>query len=356
MKNEKRDITLPHIYLDHNASTNLRIEAKEIMFSVVDEVGNPSSIHTEGRRAKGIIERARMQIAEAIGAVNAKVIFTSSATEACALALRGRSIVGSGIEHDAVLSWVSNSLKSDGNGLVEIVDPSKSTLQLANSETGILQELPKDIAVSDLTQAFGKIPVSFSWLEIGIGIISAHKIGGPKGIGALIVRDDIDIEPLILGGGQEQGLRAGTENVMAIAGFGAAAEASARDLTLGCWDEIAELRDRLEDVILTESKETLIIGKDNNRLANTSCISVPGWQSETQVIKMDLAGFSISSGSACSSGKVKKSKALMTMGYSEDINKSAIRVSLGRQTSRTDIDKFIKAWITSRNHFLAKVV
>lgn len=325
------------------------------MFSVADEFGNPSSIHKEGRRAKGIIERARMQIAEAIGAVNAKVIFTSSATEACALALRGRSIAGSGVEHDAVLSWVSNTLESDSNGLVKIVHPSNSTLQLANSETGIIQKLPKDLAVSDLTQAFGKIPVSFSWLEIGIGIISAHKIGGPKGIGALIVRDDIEIEPFILGGGQEQGMRAGTENVMAIAGFGAAAEASVKDLTLGCWEEIAELRDRLEDMIQTESKETLIIGRDNRRLPNTSCISVPGWKSETQVIKMDLAGFSISSGSACSSGKVRKSKALMAMGFSEDVNKSAIRVSLGRETSDTDIDKFINAWIKFKNNFLAKV-
>ena len=157
--------------------------------------------------------------------------------------------------------------------MVKIVHPSNSTLQLANSETGIIQKLPKDLAVSDLTQAFGKIPVSFSWLGIGIGIISAHKIGGPKGIGALLVRDDIEIEPLILGGGQEQGMRAGTENVMAIAGFGAAAEASVKDLTLGCWEEIAELRDRLEDMIQTESKETLIIGRDNRRLPNTSCIS-----------------------------------------------------------------------------------
>ncbi|MFL2789553.1 MAG: cysteine desulfurase family protein [Paracoccaceae bacterium] len=342
-------------YLDFNASAPLRTEAKEIMFSVADEVGNPSSIHAEGRRAKAIIERARVQISQAIGASNAKIIFTSSATEACAIALNNRSLDGSDIEHDAIRAWVSNSLEVNSEGLVNIENPKQSTLQMANSETGIIQDLPKDLAVSDLTQAFGKIPISFSWLGIGIGIISAHKIGGPKGIGALVVKDDIDIEPLIVGGGQEQGMRAGTENVMAIAGFGAAAEACVKDLTSGSWDEIAELRNQLEEMIQTEAKDVLIIGQNVNRLPNTSCISVPGWKSETQVMKMDLAGFSISAGSACSSGKVKKSKVLTSMGYEEEVNKSAIRVSMSNETSKLDTENFIRAWIKSKNYFQARV-
>ena len=181
---------------------------------------------------------------------NAKIIFTSSATEACALALKGKKLLGSEVEHEAVLSWISTTLETNLDGLVTVENPSQSALQLANSETGIIQDLPKNLAASDLTQAFGKIPLAFSWLGIGLGIISGHKIGGPKGIGALVISDDLDVEPLIIGGGQEQGIRAGTENVIAIAGFGAAAEASSKDLNSGLWDEVSRIRDKLEDFIV----------------------------------------------------------------------------------------------------------
>jgi|TARA_B110000914_G_scaffold135293_1_gene118307 cysteine desulfurase len=347
---------LQRIYLDHNASTPLRKEAKDAMLAVIDEFGNPSSIHLEGRKAKGIVERARAQIARAIGASNAKIIFTSSATEACALALKGKKLLGSEVEHEAVLSWISTTLETNLDGLVTVENPSQSALQLANSETGIIQDLPKNLAASDLTQAFGKIPLAFSWLGIGLGIISGHKIGGPKGIGALVISDNLDVEPLIIGGGQEQGIRAGTENVIAIAGFGAAAEASSKDLNSGLWDEVSRIRDKLEDFIETETDDTIIIGKTVNRLPNTSCFSVPGWKSEVQVMQMDLAGFSISAGSACSSGKVRKSKVLKAMGHSEEVNKSAVRVSLGLQTNIEDIEKFFYSWNSSRKFFQARII
>lgn len=347
---------MQRIYLDHNASTPLRKEAKDAMLAVIDEFGNPSSIHLEGRKAKGIVERARAQIAQAIGASNAKVIFTSSATEACALALKGKKLVGSEVEHEAVLSWISTTLETNLDGLVKVENPSQSALQLANSETGIIQDLPKNLAASDLTQAFGKIPLAFSWLGIGLGIISGHKIGGPKGIGALVIRDDLDVEPLIVGGGQEQGIRAGTENVIAIAGFGAAAEASSKDLNSGLWDEVSRIRDKLEELIETETDDTVIIGKTVNRLPNTSCFSVPGWKSEVQVMQMDLAGFSISAGSACSSGKVRKSKVLKAMGHSEEVNKSAVRISLGLQTNIEDIENFFYSWNSSRKFFQARII
>ena len=212
-------------YLDHNATTPLRAEARAAMIAAMDVVGNPSSVHAEGRAAKGLVETARVQVADAVGASGADVVFTSGATEAAALALAGRGLKASAVEHDAVHAWVDPCLPVvDGAVLVE--DPASSVVQLANSETGIVQDLPQGLAVSDITQGFGRVPFSFSWSGVQMVFLSAHKFGGPKGVGALIFPQGTDISAQIRGGGQEMGRRSGTENVVAIAGMGAAAVAA----------------------------------------------------------------------------------------------------------------------------------
>ncbi|MGB0905608.1 MAG: aminotransferase class V-fold PLP-dependent enzyme, partial [Mangrovicoccus sp.] len=176
------------LYLDWNASAPLRPEARDAMIAALDLTGNPSSVHAEGRAVKSVVEKARGQIAEAVGALASDIVFTSGATEAAALAMAGRGLSGGAVEHDAVYSWLGDELPTDQNGQVAISDPATSTLQAANSETGILQDLPDGLALSDLTQAFGKVPFAFDWSGIQMGLISAHKIGGPKGIGALYLR------------------------------------------------------------------------------------------------------------------------------------------------------------------------
>ena len=220
----------PRVYLDWNATTPLRPEARAAMSAAMDVAGNPSSVHAEGRAAKALIERARAQVAQALGADGADIIFTSGATEAAALACAGRALECSAIEHEAVSAWCDPVLAADRDGRVTVTDPARTALQLANSETGVIQTLPAGLAMSDLTQAFGKVPLAFNWLGCDMGLVSAHKLGGPKGIGALVLKRGLDVEPRLKGGGQEMGWRAGTENLIGIAGFGAAADAAARDL------------------------------------------------------------------------------------------------------------------------------
>nr|WP_253196161.1 aminotransferase class V-fold PLP-dependent enzyme [Roseovarius sp. PS-C2] len=340
--------------MDYNATAPLRPEAREAMIAAMDLVGNPSSVHAEGRAAKGLIERARGQVAAAFGAEGADVIFTSGATEAAALACAGRGLHGASVEHDAVKAWIDADLPVDALGRVSVDDPARSVLQKANSETGIVQDLPEGLEVSDMTQAFGKLPVAFNWSGCRMVLISAHKLGGPKGIGALVVKRGTDLEALIKGGGQEMGRRSGTENVIGIAGFGAAAEAAARDLAGGLWDRVAEFRKILENTIAAEANGTIFVGKDASRLPNTSCFITPGWKGETQVMTMDLAGFAISAGSACSSGKVRASGVLQAMGFSEDEAGSAIRVSLGPGTTQDDVTRFAEAWLKHWNKHCAR--
>jgi len=331
------------VYLDHNATTPLRMEARSAMIAAMDVVGNPSSVHAEGRATKAIVERARARISNALGAAGADIVFTSSATEAAALACAGRELQGSAIEHDAVRSWIREVLPVDGRGRVSVTDPETSVVQLANSETGIIQDLPQGLALSDLTQAFGKVPFGFDWLGVDMGLISAHKLGGPKGVGALVIRQGLDLPAQIRGGGQEMGRRAGTENVIGIAGFGAAAEAAQQDVAGGNWRQTEKLRNILESALADVSNTTIFVGKDCNRLPNTSCFATPGWKGETQVMQMDLAGFAISAGSACSSGKVKASTVLTAMGLG-DMAASAIRVSLGLETTEDDVLRFVEVW------------
>lgn len=333
------------VYLDFNATSPLRPEAREAMLDAMELIGNPSSVHAEGRAAKGLVERARAQVSSALGADGADVIFTSGATEAAALACIGRRLHGCAVEHDAVAAWITPDLPVDGNGLVAVGDPGQSVLQLANSETGILQTLPQGLAVSDMTQAFGKLPFAFNWSGVEMALVSAHKLGGPKGVGALVIRRGTDLAAQIRGGGQEMGRRAGTENVIGIAGFGAAAEAAGLDLADGQWARIEKLRNILENTIAEFSNETIFVGKAVARLPNTSCFVTPGWKGETQVMAMDLAGFAISAGSACSSGKVKSSLVLRAMGFDEVLAGCAIRVSLGPQTTEDDILRFAESWL-----------
>ncbi|MDP3196357.1 cysteine desulfurase family protein [Tabrizicola sp.] len=331
-------------YLDWNATAPLRPEAKAAMVAAMEVVGNPSSVHAEGRAAKSLLERSRAGIAAALGADGADIIFTSGATESAALACAGRGLVCAPLEHDAVAAWCEASLTVDGQGRVAVADPARTALQLANSETGILQDLPQSLAVSDLTQAFGKVPLAFNWLGCDMGLVSAHKLGGPKGIGALVVRQGIEVPPQMKGGGQEMGRRAGTENLIGIAGFAAACEAAARDLANGVWDEVAELRNILESELSAAAKETISVGNGLPRLPNTLCLIAPGWKGETQVMAMDLAGFAISAGSACSSGKVRASRVLVAMGFDAALAGQAIRVSLGPGVTKDDVLRFAQVW------------
>lgn len=345
---------MKRVYLDHNATTTLRNEARSAMIAAIDLVGNPSSVHSEGRAAKAAVERARAQVAAAFGAEGADIVFTSSATEAAALACEGRALMASGVEHDAVLAWCSDALACDAGGRVAVTDPARSTLQLANSETGIVQDVPKGLAVMDATQAFGKMPVSFNASGARMALISAHKLGGPKGVGALVMRRGTDIVARVRGGGQEMGRRSGTENVVGIAGFGAAAEAAVADVAVGAWDRVAKLRNILEKTLEAETKNTIFVGNQVDRLPNTLCLATPGWKGETQVVQMDLAGFAISAGSACSSGKVRASRVLRAMGYDETTAASAIRVSLGLETTETDVQRFAEAWLSKEQKHRAR--
>lgn len=331
-------------YLDWNATAPLRPESRAAMVAAMDVVGNPSSVHAEGRAAKALMERARSDIAAALGADGADIVFTSGATEAAALACAGRGLSCAAVEHEAVAAWCDASLPVDAQGRVTVANPARAALQLANSETGVVQVLPDGLAVSDLTQAFGKLPFAFNWLGCQAGLVSAHKLGGPKGVGALVLRRGVDLPAQLKGGGQEMGRRAGTENLIGIAGFAAAATAAARDLADGVWDRVAEIRNILESALSAADLGTISVGNDGPRLPNTLCLVAPGWKGETQVMAMDLAGYAVSAGSACSSGKVRASKVLRAMGFGEAEAGQAIRVSIGPSTTEEEVLRFAEVW------------
>jgi cysteine desulfurase len=342
------------VYLDWNATAPLRPEAKAAMLAAMEVVGNPSSVHAEGRAAKALVEGARERLAAAVGAEGAEIVFTSGATESAALACAGRGLAGAAVEHEAVAAWVDATLPVDRAGRVAVADPARSVLQLANSETGIVQDLPEGLALSDATQGFGRLPVAFNWLGVRAAIISAHKFGGPKGVGAVILKRGIELAAQIRGGGQEMGRRAGTENVIGIAGMAAAAEAAARDLAAGVWDEVVERRDALEARLADQVAGLIFVGRGAARLPNTSCLVLPGWKGETQVMQMDLAGFAVSAGSACSSGKVRPSRILAAMGFDDMAAASAIRVSIGPETTAAELNRFADAWGAAAARHAAK--
>ncbi len=331
------------------------------MIAAMDIVGNPSSVHAEGRAAKMLIERSRAQVAALVGCNSQQVIFTSSATEAAALAVvqkeqHGGVFSALPTEHDCLGVWSERALSSnmgqsgalhggheDWIGLVAVSG--------ANSETGIMRTKGTVAGsgagystVCDITQMAGKVPIIFEEITPSYAILSAHKLGGPKGVGALINFTADDPSPMLLGGGQEMNRRSGTENIVGIAGFGAATQAAGHDVAGGRWDEVAQFRSILENAIASASDQTIFVGNEAKRLPNTSCILTAGWKGETQVMQMDLAGFAVSAGSACSSGKVKASKVLLAMGFNEVEASSAIRVSLGLETKKEDVLRFADAW------------
>ena len=359
------------IYLDYNATAPLRPEAKTAMIAAFDVSGNPSSVHCEGRRARGIVEAARESVARLVGAKPSEVVFTSGATEANAWVMvqPWGTIFASGIEHDSVLAPARANgatvieIATDRDGRVAVEDfaariltgaPTGRTLlvlQLANNETGVLQDVTAAAAFArehgifvhtDAVQAPGRVPVDFAILNVDTMSLSAHKFGGPKGIGALIIRDHVDLVPFVRGGGQERRRRAGTENLAGIAGFGAAAEAALAQLKSA--SRIASLRDHLERAVRDAVPATVIIAEGSKRLSNTTSLSLPGKLAETLVIRLDLAGISVSAGSACSSGKVGTSHVLEAMGLQHDVSAGAIRVSLGPETTQNDIAAFVAVW------------
>ena len=336
-------------YLDWNATTPLRPEARAAMVAAMDIAGNPSSVHAEGRAAKALVEKARAQVAAAVGCKPAEVVFTSGATEAAAVL--GRLPVDA-VEVDPTAHDCLWSQRRAGQGRRAL------GWGYANNETGIIADAPAraegEPLMLDIVQAVGKVPFSFAWSGADMAIVSAHKFGGPKGVGALIVRDGFDTVPVLTGGGQEMGRRAGTENLIGIAGMGAAAEAAERDLAAGVWEEVAEFRNILESALSETSNKTISVGKGLPRLPNTLCLIAPGWKGETQVMAMDLAGFAISAGSACSSGKVRASRVLTAMGFDEGLAAQAIRVSLGPKTTKDEVERFADTWCAAYRKALSR--
>jgi cysteine desulfurase len=364
-------MTGPHpVYLDYNAATPIKPAVVAAMTELLGRVGNPSSVHGFGRQARRAVETAREQVAALAGATPAQVIFTASGTEANNLALRGfpgRAVLVSAIEHESVLRAAPDApripVAADGvidlaalDALLARLDrPALVSVMLANNETGIVQPVAEVAALahrhgalvhSDAVQAPGRLPLDLAARDVDLLTVSAHKCGGPQGAAALIARTDP--APLLVGGGQERGRRAGTENVAALAGFGVAAALAVGELAEA--PSIARLRDGLEARVRALSNRAVVIGAGQARLPNTSCIALPGAKAETQVMALDLAGIAVSAGSACSSGKVAASHVLAAMGLPRRLVGSAIRISLGWTTSDGDIDRFVAAWAALPAH------
>jgi cysteine desulfurase len=363
------------IYLDHNATTPVRPEAAEAVAAALTATGNPSSVHGAGRRARMLVEDARERVAALVGARAEDVIFTSGGTEANNLALANAPkggaegpVFASAVEHVSVLEGTDSVIHVpvDGDGVVDLgalntslkdalnrVEGGRAlvSVMLANNETGVIQPIGHvaELAAEydavfhcDAVQAAGKMTIDFPTLGAHMMTLSAHKIGGPPGVGALIVAPGHQATAAIRGGGQERSRRGGTENVPGIAGFGRAAESAKADIER--LQGLAALRDRMEADITAAAKDVKIFAKGRERLATTSCLAMPGVSSETQVMAFDLDGIAVSAGAACSSGKVAPSHVLAAMGVDEDDLKSAVRVSLGWTTTAHDIDAFTAAW------------
>lgn len=373
-------------YFDWNATARLRPAARAAMVEALDRAGNASSVHAEGRAARGLLEKARALVAALVGAAAKNVTFTSGATEANALALTPILEVGgrkeprdrlfvSAVEHPSVLAGGRFApdqieiLPVDGNGCADLAELERYLLRaarplvsvmLANNETGVIQPIRAiaDIVHAaggllhvDAVQGAGRIPCDMTELGADLITLSSHKLGGPQGAGALIRRGDVHIaEPLIRGGGQERGYRAGTENVAAIAGFGATAAA----VDLADAPRMAALRDRIEAGIKAMTPQAVIFGTGAPRLPNTTLVSVPGIKAETALIAFDLNGIALSPGSACSSGKVQASSVLKAMGVEPGLASGALRISLGWETTENDVEKLLTAWKTVVSSLLKK--
>lgn len=365
------------VYLDWNATTPLRSEARAAMLAAYELIGNPSSVHAEGREARRLVEGARAALATAVGALPRNIVFTSAGTEANALALspglRGRSgepvrrLLVSAIEHASVLAGGRfpphdvGQIRVTRSGVVDLDHlrallaegpPALVSIMGANNETGALQPVAEAAGLVheaggllhvDAIQALGKIAFNINEVGVDLATFSAHKIGGPKGVGALVIAEGLTgLEPALRGGGQELGRRAGTENVAGIAGLGAAVKAALQALPEDA-ERMATLRDRLENGIRAVADAT-IFSNEVGRLPNTILFAAPGLKAETAVIGFDLEGIAVSSGSACSSGKVQPSHVLSAMGYDAAVAQGAVRLSLGWSTGLDDINRVLEAW------------
>lgn len=364
-----------HVYLDHNAGAPLRPVVRDRMVDVMMDAGNASSVHGAGRRARGRVEEAREQVALLCGSNSKNVTFVSGGTEANMTALTPiwrdqgapvylESLLRGATEHPSVVSGgrfpasMHHSLPVDADGRVMLdslrdklsgAGPVLVSVMAANNETGVLQPL-SDIGALvrqaggflhvDAVQAAGRIPIDMDAWQADVISLSAHKFGGPQGIGAVVVRSGARVpSALISGGGQENWRRAGTENVAAITGFGVAAQCAAIDVAER--GGLAEFRDRIEAEVSGLCPDTVVFGREAERLVNTSCFAIPGVPAETALIAFDLEHISLSSGSACSSGKVSVSHVLTAMGVDEAAARCALRVSLGWNTADRDIDRFL---------------
>jgi cysteine desulfurase len=375
------------VYLDWNATTPLRPESREAMVAAYGLVGNPSSVHAEGRAARRLVEEARAALAVAVGAQPRNVIFTSAGTEANALALspglRASSggpvqrLLVSAIEHASVLAGgrfpadAISPIRVTRAGVVDLDHlrallgsgpPPLVSVMAANNETGAIQPVAEVARIVheavgllhvDAIQALGKIAFNINELGVDFATFSAHKIGGPKGIGALVVAEGITgLEPMLRGGGQELGRRAGTENVAGIAGFGAAVRAAVQALPEDA-ERLRSLRNRLENGLRAVAG-TMIFSEAAERLPNTILFTAPGLKAETAVIGFDLEGIAVSSGSACSSGKVQPSHVVSAMGFEPEAAQGAVRLSLGWSTQEADINRTLEAWRKLGNTLLKR--
>jgi cysteine desulfurase len=356
-------------YLDHNATSPLRPEARDAMLAALDAGGNASSVHGEGRAARSLVDEARETIAGALGCLPDMTVFTASGTEANNMALKGagalgvRRLVVSAVEHASVLETAAATglpveiapVTGDGRIDLEALDallgevdgPALVSVMVANNETGALMPVAEVSEIarrhgayvhSDAVQALGKMPLRWAQLGVDMMSLSAHKLGGPQGAGALILREGLSLEPLLHGGGQELKRRAGTENVAGIAGFAAAVRAADE------WARVEALRDRLEVELKAAAPDATVFAEAGPRLANTTCFALPGLEADTALMAFDLAGIAVSSGSACSSGKVSRSHVLAAMGLAPELVAGGIRVSLGWNSTVADVERFAAAW------------
>ncbi|MCK6453597.1 MAG: cysteine desulfurase [Alphaproteobacteria bacterium] len=357
------------IYLDHNATAPVLPDVAAAVAGALELGGNPSSVHRFGRASRQAVDRARAAVAALVGVPGTWVVFTSGGTEANNLALTGVAagrVLVSAIEHDSVLRAAPDAVRVavDRNGVVDLAaldaslaqhggDRALVSLMLANNETGVIQPVAEAAAIAhrrgallhcDAVQAAGRIAIDMGALGADLLTLSAHKLGGPTGAGALAVRDGVQVTAMLRGGGQESWRRAGTENVAGIVGFGVAAEAAQQGLARMA--DIAALRDEIERGIRDIAPQAPIYGSAARRIANTTCVGMPGVKGETQVMAFDLAGIAVSAGAACSSGKVAPSAVLGAMGAGASAAAEAIRVSLGRGNTAEEAKRFVAEWKT----------
>ncbi|WP_448189633.1 cysteine desulfurase family protein [Azospirillum sp. sgz301742] len=353
------------VYLDYNASAPIKPGVKDAVAAALDLVGNPSSVHGNGRAVRRAVEEARAKVAALAGAAPTRVVFTAGGTEANNLALRGfpgRRVIVSAIEHDSVLAAAPDAVRLpvDPDGVADLAalerlltegGPALVSLMLVNNETGVVQPVAEAARLAhargallhcDAVQAAGRLPLDVGALGADLLTLSAHKIGGPAGVGALALAEGVEPEPLLRGGGQERRRRAGTENLLGIVGFGAAAALAVADLPAA--GGFAALRDGLEASALAAMPQARVMGAGAPRVGNVTCLALPGVPGETQVMALDLAGVAVSAGSACSSGKVKASHVLAAMGAGPALAGSAVRVSLGWGSTAGDVERFVAAW------------